>query len=56
MAYSIAGNKLYAYYVIAAIVQVGNAIVSAIGVPTLINSWFKFNKGTALGIAFAVVV
>ena len=52
MAYSVAGNKLYAYYAIAAIVQVGNAIVSAIGVPTLINAWFKFNKGTALGIAF----
>lgn len=52
MAYSLAGNRLLAYYIIAAIVQVGNAIVSAIGVPTLINSWFKVNKGTALGIAF----
>ena len=52
MLYSIAGNKLYAYYAIAAVVQVGNAIVSAIGVPTLINAWFKVNKGKALGIAF----
>lgn len=53
MAYSYAGNKLYAYYVIAAIVQLGNAIISSIGVPTLINAWFKVNKGTALGIAFS---
>lgn len=52
MAYSLAGNKLFAYYIIAAIVQLGNAIVSSIGVPTLINAWFKVNKGTALGIAF----
>jgi len=52
MLYSLAGNKLFAYYIIAAIVQVGNAIVSAIGVPTLINAWFKVNKGKALGIAF----
>lgn len=52
MLYSIAGDKLFAYYMIAVIVQVGNAIVSAIGVPTLINAWFKVNKGKALGIAF----
>lgn len=52
MTYSIAGNKLFAYYIIAAIVQLGNAIISSIGVPTLINAWFKVNKGTALGIAF----
>lgn len=52
MLYSIAGNKLFVYYMIAVIVQVGNAIVSAIGVPTLINAWFKVNKGKALGIAF----
>ena len=52
MTYSIAGNRLFAYYIIAAIVQLGNAIVAAIGVPTLINAWFKVNKGTALGIAF----
>lgn len=52
MLYSIAGDKLFAYYIIAVIVQVGNAIVSAIGVPTLINAWFKVNKGKALGIAF----
>lgn len=53
MAYSIAGNRLFAYYIIAAIVQLGNAIVAAIGVPTLINAWFKVNKGIALGIAFS---
>ena len=52
MLYAFAGDKLFAYYIIAALVQVGNAIVSAIGVPTLINAWFKFNKGKALGIAF----
>ncbi|MBC5997825.1 MFS transporter [Romboutsia ilealis] len=53
MAYSFAGNNLYAYYAIAAIVQLGNATVSAIGVPTLINAWFKVNKGTAMGIAYS---
>ena len=52
MTYSLAGDKLFAYYIISAIVQLGNAIVAAIGVPTLINAWFKVNKGTALGIAF----
>ncbi len=52
MLYSFAGNRLFAYYAIAAIVQIGNAIVSAIGIPTLINAWFRVNKGTALGIAF----
>ncbi|SCI33014.1 MULTISPECIES: conjugated bile salt MFS transporter [unclassified Romboutsia] len=53
MLYSFAGNNLFAYYAIAALVQVGLAIVSAIGVPTLINSWFKVNKGLAMGIAFS---
>ena len=53
MLYSFAGNNLYAYYAIAAIVQVGTATISAIGVPTLINAWFKQNKGLALGIAFS---
>lgn len=53
MAYSFAGNHLFAYYAIAAIVQLGNAIVAAIGVPTLINAWFKVNKGTAMGIAYS---
>ena len=27
--------------------------MSSIGVPTLINAWFKVNKGTAMGIAFS---
>lgn len=53
MAFSFAGNHLVAYYLIAGIVQVGVATMSSIGVPTLINSWFKVNKGSAMGIAFA---
>ena len=53
MLYSFAGNNLFAYYGVAALVQVGLAIVSAIGVPTLINSWFKVNKGIAMGIAYS---
>ena len=53
MAFSFAGNYLIAYYILAGVVQVGVAIVSSIGVPTLINAWFKVNKGTAMGIAFA---
>ena len=51
--YSFAGSHLFAYYIIAAIVQVGTATISAIGVPTLLNAWFKHNKGLALGIAFS---
>ncbi|MBP3930595.1 MAG: conjugated bile salt MFS transporter [Peptostreptococcaceae bacterium] len=53
MLFSFAGNKLVAYYGIAALLQVGVAIVSSLGVPTLLNAWFKVNKGTAMGIAFA---
>ena len=50
---SLAGGNLWAYYGIAALVQVGVAIISAIGVPLLVNSWFKNNKGIAMGIAFS---
>lgn len=50
---SLAGGNLWAYYGIAALVQIGTAIISAIGVPLLVNSWFKNNKGMAMGIAFS---
>ena len=50
---SLAGGNLWAYYGIAALVQVGTAIISSIGVPLLVNSWFRNNKGTAMGIAFS---
>lgn len=50
---SLAGGNLWAYYGIAALVQVGVAIISAIGVPLLVNSWFKSNKGIAMGVAFS---
>lgn len=53
MAFSMC-TKLWQFYLVAAIVQVGTAIISAIGVPLLINSWFDGNvRGKALGIAFA---
>lgn len=51
--YSFAGGNLWAYYGISALVQVGTAIISAIGVPLLVNAWFKENKGIAMGIAFS---
>ena len=50
--YAFAGGNLWAYYGISALVQVGTAIVSSIGVPLLVNAWFKENKGIAMGIAF----
>ena len=51
--YAFAGGNLWAYYGISALVQVGNAIISSIGVPLLVNAWFKENKGIAMGIAFS---
>ncbi len=51
--YSFAGGNLWAYYGISVLVQVGTAIISAIGVPLLVNAWFKENKGIAMGIAFS---
>ena len=36
--YAFAGGNLWAYYGISALVQVGNAIISSIGVPLLVNA------------------
>lgn len=52
-AMSLAGGNIYAYYALSILVQIGSAIISAIGVPTLINSWFVENKGIAMGLAFS---
>lgn len=52
-AYSLAGGHLWAYYLLSVFVQIGSAIISAIGVPTLINAWFTENKGLAMGLAFS---
>ena len=53
MAFSMC-TQLWQFYLVAAVVQIGTAIISAIGVPLLINSWFDGNvRGKALGIAFA---
>lgn len=52
-AFSLAGNNIFAYYALSILVQIGSAIVSAIGVPTLINGWFTENKGLAMGLAFS---
>ena len=47
-------NQLWQFYIVAAVVQVGTAVISSIGVPLLINSWFdEETKGKAMGIAFA---
>lgn len=52
-AFSSAGDNIFAYYALSVLVQIGSAIVSAIGVPTLINGWFTENKGLAMGLAFS---
>ncbi|MEG0857365.1 MAG: conjugated bile salt MFS transporter [Terrisporobacter sp.] len=53
MAFSMC-TELWQFYVVAALVNIGSAVISAIGVPLLINSWFDGNiRGKALGIAFA---
>lgn len=52
-AFSLAGNNIFAYYALSVLVQIGSAIISAIGVPTLINGWFTENKGLAMGLAFS---
>ena len=52
-AMSLAGGNIFAYYALSILVQIGSAIISAIGVPTLINSWFTENKGIAMGLAFS---
>lgn len=47
-------NRLWEFYIVAAIVQIGASIISSIGIPILINSWFDdVTKGKAMGIAFA---
>ncbi len=45
-------NGIWAYYGVSALNQVGLAIISSIGVPMLISTWFTENKGFALGLAF----
>ena len=53
MTFSIA-EKLWQFYAIAGVVQVGASIVAGIGVPMLINAWFdETSKGKAMGIAYA---
>ena len=52
-AFSLAGDNIFIYYALSILVQIGSAIISAIGVPTLINGWFVENKGLAMGLAFA---
>ena len=53
MTFSIA-DKLWQFYAIAAVVQVGSSIISGIGVPLIINAWFdEAGKGKAMGLAFA---
>ena len=47
-------KELWQFYIVAAVVQVGTSVISAIGVPLLINKWFdEETKGKAMGIAFA---
>ncbi|MGL4990648.1 MAG: conjugated bile salt MFS transporter [Sarcina sp.] len=47
-------SSLWQFYLIGAITQIGTAVISSIGVPLLINSWFSEEvKGKALGLAFA---
>ena len=47
-------KELWQFYIVAAIVQIGTAVISSIGVPLLINSWFdEVSKGKAMGIAFS---
>ncbi len=46
-------HTLPAFYGASAVVEVGTAILSAIGVPVLINAWFQERRGLALGLAFA---
>ncbi|MGL4760024.1 MAG: conjugated bile salt MFS transporter [Sarcina sp.] len=47
-------SSLWQFYIIGGITQIGTAVISSIGVPLLINSWFAEEvKGKALGLAFA---
>ncbi|MGL5692933.1 MAG: conjugated bile salt MFS transporter [Peptostreptococcaceae bacterium] len=52
-AFSIA-KAPWQFYLIAGVMQVGAAIISALGIPLLLNAWFdEASKGKALGIAMA---
>ncbi len=53
LAFSFAGDNIWMYYILFGFVQVGTAIISTMGVPTLINNWFVDNKGLAMGLAFS---
>lgn len=47
-------HSLWQFYVISALMQVGVAVISSIGVPVIINAWFDDHmRGKAMGIAFA---
>ncbi|MGL5066821.1 MAG: MFS transporter [Sarcina sp.] len=47
-------SSLWQFYIIGGITQIGTAVISSIGVPLLINSWFAEEvKGKALGLTFA---
>lgn len=47
-------TELWQFYAVAAVVQIGASIISAIGVPLIINAWFDGStRGKALGIAFS---
>ncbi|MGL5346278.1 MAG: conjugated bile salt MFS transporter [Peptostreptococcaceae bacterium] len=53
MAFSMC-EELWQFYLVSGVVNIGNCMISAIGVPLLINSWFDGDsKGKALGIAFS---
>ncbi|MGL5329146.1 MAG: conjugated bile salt MFS transporter [Peptostreptococcaceae bacterium] len=53
MAFSLC-RELWQFYLVGGIVQVGVSVISSIGIPLLINSWFDGSvRGKALGIAFA---
>ena len=46
-------HSLPAFYAASGIVEVGCAIISAIGVPVMIQAWMPERRGFALGLAFA---
>lgn len=47
-------NRLWEFYIVAGIVQVGTAAISSIGIPLIINRWFDdLSRGKAMGLAFA---
>lgn len=53
MTFSMA-DKLWHFYIIAGVVQVGSSIISGIGVPLILNAWFdEAGKGKAMGLAYA---